>query len=113
MMTTQALTSALAGMFVPMGLAGAALAVLCAIVALVAVAAGRVGLSGGSAGVWIVGAMLSVASGFAGDWLPTTVAVAALAVALLLGSMLRPLVRLLAGRTTDAARVAASTVAGR
>lgn len=107
MMTTQALTSALAGVFVPMGIAGAALAVLCAIVALVAVTAGRVGLIGGAVGVWIVGAMLSIASGFAGDWRPAVVAVAALAAALILGSTLRPLGRFFARRTTDAARVAA------
>lgn len=112
MMTTQALTSAMAAVFVLIGIAGAALAVLCAIVALVAVAAGRGGPSAGAVGVWIVGAMLSVASGFAGDWRPASVAVAALAAALILGAVLRPSVRLLAGRMNpDAARVVASSAA--
>lgn len=112
MMTTQALTSALAGVFVPMGIAGAALGVLCAIVALVAVTAGRVGLIGGAVGVWIVGAMLSIASGFAGDWRPAVVAVAALAAALVLGAVLRPSARLLAARMRpDAAPGAPSPAA--
>ena len=113
MITTFEVAGALGAVFAPIGVAGAALGVLCAVVALVAVAAGRGGLSAGAGAVWIAGALLSVASGFAGDWMPTAVAVVALAAALLLGSMLRPLVRLLTSRTTDAARAAASPAAGR
>src|SRR5690606_22787986 len=51
------------------------------------------GLAGGAAGVWIVGALLSSASSFADLWLPLLVSLAALGVALVIGTILRVVVR--------------------
>lgn len=81
----------LAAFFLPVGFVGAGIAVLCAIVAGVALARGAVGLSGGAAAVWIVGAMLSLAAGFSGQWIPTAAAGAALVAALVLGAIARAL----------------------
>lgn len=81
----------LAAFFMPVGFVGAGIAVLCAIVAGVALARGAVGLSGGAAAVWIVGAMLSLAAGFSGQWIPTAAAGAALIAALVIGAIARAL----------------------
>lgn len=81
----------LAAFFLPVGFVGAGIAVLCAIVAGVALARGAAGLSGGAAAVWIVGAMLSLAAGFSGQWIPTAAAGAALIAALVLGAVARVL----------------------
>lgn len=88
----------LAGFFLPIGYVGAAIAVLCAIVAAVALARGAAGVSGGAVAVWLVGAMLSLASGFAGVWIPALVSVGALIVALVAGGMLRGIVNAFAAR---------------
>jgi hypothetical protein len=79
----------LAGVFVPIGMFGAFVAAVCAAVATVALARGAAGLCGGAVGVWIVGAMLSVASSFADEWLPLAVSGGALAVGLCVGGILR------------------------
>ncbi len=79
----------LAAFFLPLGLVGASIAVICAIVAGVALARGAAGLCGGATAVWIVGALLSVAAGFSGQWIPIAAAGAALLVALVLGALVR------------------------
>ena len=88
-MSTLALTRALSSLFVPIGMIGAGLAIICAIVIDFAIARGAAGLAGGAAGVWIVGAMLSLTASFATQWIPLIVALAALAVALVVGLMAR------------------------
>ncbi|UYO97059.1 hypothetical protein OED01_15890 [Microbacterium sp. M28] len=79
----------LAGLFVPIGVAGAVIAVICAVIALVALARGSEGVVGGAIAAWIVGAMLSAAAGFAHNWIPALVAGAALVVALTAGGIVR------------------------
>src|SRR3954454_10194167 len=79
----------LAAFFLPVGFVGGGIAVLCAIVAGVAIARSAAGLCGGAVAVWIVGAMLSIAAGFSGQWIPTAAAGAALVAALLLGIVMR------------------------
>lgn len=90
-MTTLGMTMGLSAVMVPIGMAGAVLAVICAAVAMIALARGAAGLCGGAVGVWIVGALLSVTSSFADEWMPLAVAGAALAVALTVGGLLRAL----------------------
>ncbi len=91
-MSTLAVTNTLAMFFVPIGMAGAALAIACALVAAFAVARGAAGLAGGAIGVWIVGALLSLAASFATEWMPLLVALSALAAGLALGGVIRMLV---------------------
>lgn len=83
----------LAGIFLPIGFAGAAIAVLCAIIAAVALARGAAGVAGGAVGCWIVGAMLSLTAGFSGQWLLVGIAGAALVAALLLGTAAHAVIR--------------------
>jgi hypothetical protein len=82
----------LAALFVPIGIVGAAIALICALIVAFALARRAAGLAGGAAGVWIVGALLSWASGFADLWLPLFVSLGALGAALVIGSLLRVLV---------------------
>lgn len=84
-MSTLGLTNTLMSVFVPLGIAGAAIAVVCALVAAFALMRGAAGLAGGAIGVWIVGAVLSVSASFGNVWMPAIVALAALAGALALG----------------------------
>lgn len=91
-MSTLAVTNTLATFFVPIGMAGAALAIICAVVATVAIARGAAGLTGGAIGVWIVGALLSMAASFAAQWMPLFAALIALAVGIALGGVIRMLV---------------------
>ncbi|WP_441898311.1 hypothetical protein [Microbacterium sp.] len=84
--------------FLWIGFAGAGIALLCALVALAALARGSAGLVGGAVAVWIGGALLSLTSGFSGQWIPALIAMGALAVALVVGGMLRPVVRAYAAR---------------
>lgn len=88
----------LAEFFLPIGIIGGALAVLCAIVAGVALARGAAGLCGGSAAVWIGGAMMSVAAGFSGVWIPALASVIALAAGLVLGGVARTVMRVFEAR---------------
>ena len=90
----------LAEIFLPIGFAGAAIAVVCAILAAVALARGAAGLAGGAVGCWIVGGMLSLTAGFAGQWLPVMVAGGALITGLVLGAVTRAVVRRLPARPT-------------
>ncbi|MFD5225968.1 hypothetical protein ACFWHT_10155 [Microbacterium sp. NPDC058342] len=92
-MSTLAVTSALASVFVPIGIAGAVIALICALIVAFALARGAAGLAGGAVGVWIVGALLSWASSFADLWSPLLVSVGALGAALVIGAVLRVLVR--------------------
>ena len=101
MVTSSAVVNELAGVFVPIGVAGAVIAVLCALVALIAMMRGAEGLVGGAVAGWIFGTLLSVAAAAANTWLPTLVSGAALAVALTLGGIVRAIV---AGRPERAAR---------
>jgi len=75
------------------GFIGAGIAVLCAIVAGVALARGAAGLCGGATAVWIGGMMLSIAAGFSGQWIPTAVAGGALVAALVIGVLVRAVLR--------------------
>jgi len=92
-MTSLAVTNALSTVLVPLGGIAAILAVLCALVAGIALARGAAGLSAGAVGGWIVFTLLSLAASFASLWLPTVAAVAALAIALALGGLLRAIFR--------------------
>jgi len=92
-MSTIGMVRDLSEVFLWIGSAGAGIAVLCALVALFALARGAAGLAGGAVAVWIGGAMLSLTSGFSGQWIPALVATGALVVALVVGALLRPVVR--------------------
>lgn len=91
-MSTLAVTHTLAAIFVPIGVAGAAIALICALIVTFALARRAAGLAGGAAGVWIVGALLSWASSFADVWAPLLVSLGALGGALVVGTLLRVLV---------------------
>ncbi|MDQ0614725.1 hypothetical protein QF046_002366 [Microbacterium sp. W4I4] len=91
-MSTLALTNTLAAIFVPIGIAGAAIALICALIMAFALARRAAGLAGGAAGVWIVGALLSWASSFSDVWIPLLVSLGALGAALVVGALLRVLV---------------------
>ncbi|MGM7670338.1 hypothetical protein [Microbacterium sp. A93] len=91
----------------PIGIVGAVIAVLCALVAVVALARGSAGVGGGAVAVWIVGALLSLASGFSGEWIPALVAAGALVVALVLGGLLRGMVSAFAVRPKPVRAVSA------
>lgn len=82
----------------PIGIVGAVLAVLCALVAAAALARGSAGICGGAVAVWIGAAMLSLASGFSGQWIPALVAAGALVSALVLGGVLRAVASTIAAR---------------
>jgi hypothetical protein len=92
-MSTLAMTRALASIFVPIGITGAAIALVCALIVVFALARGSAGLAGGAIGVWIVGALLSAAACFANAWMPLIAALAALGVALVAGGLMRAAVR--------------------
>lgn len=92
-MSTIGVVHDLTEFFSSVGIIGAGIAVLCALIALVALAYGAAGVAGGAAAVWIVGALLSLTSGFSGQWMPTIVAVGALVLALALGGAARSVVR--------------------
>lgn len=91
-MSTLAVTHTLAAIFVPIGVAGAAIALICALIVTFALARRAAGLAGGAAGVWIVGALLSWASSFADVWAPLLTSLGALGGALVVGTLLRVLV---------------------
>ncbi|MFD5214198.1 hypothetical protein [Microbacterium sp. NPDC058345] len=93
--------------FVPIGIAGAVIAIACALATVFALLRGAAGLAGGAIGVWIVGAMLSVSASFANLWTPVIVALVALAGALVIGGVGRPLVRAGAARRVADAPVTA------
>lgn len=90
-MSTLAMAHTLAAIFVPIGIAGAAIALICALIMAFALARRAAGLAGGAAGVWIVGALLSWASSFAEQWLPLLVSAGALGAALVVGALMRVL----------------------
>jgi len=92
-MSTLGVTHTLAAIFVPIGMAGAAIALICALVVAFALARRAAGLAGGAAGVWIVGALLSWASSFADLWLPLLVSLGSLGGALVVGPLLAVLIR--------------------
>lgn len=101
-MSSLSLALGLGALFGPIGWLGAGIAVACAIVAGVAAARGSAGVSAGAAGVWIVGAVLSLAGGFAQEWLPLLVSGVALASALVVGSVARVVIRWLSTRSAEA-----------
>lgn len=92
-MTTFRMANELAAVMVPLGIIGAALAVVCAIVAGAAIMRGASGLSGGAVGVWIPFALLSFTASFANQWVPLLVAGAALVAMLIIGGVVRAIVR--------------------
>ncbi|SJN20431.1 hypothetical protein FM104_02690 [Microbacterium esteraromaticum] len=75
--------------FVPLGIAGAVIAMICTLVIVFALARGAAGLAGGATGLWIVGALLSMAASFASLWTPLFVSLGALGAALVVGALLR------------------------
>ncbi|GAA2894495.1 hypothetical protein [Microbacterium esteraromaticum] len=87
------MTNTLASFLVPIGIAGAVMAVVCALITTFALARGSAGLAGGGAGVWIVGALLSLCASFAMLWTPFLIAVGALVAAFVVGAVLRRLFR--------------------
>lgn len=91
-MTTMRVASDLAAVMVPIGYAGAALAAIFAIVAAVAIIRGAGGLAGGAVGLWIVGALMSVAASFGQDWAPLILACGALVAMLIVGAIVRAIV---------------------
>lgn len=99
-MSTLAVTNTLASVFVPIGMAGAAIAVACALVTAFALARGAAGLAGGGIGVWIVGALLSLSASFATLWTPFLIAAGALVAAFVVGAVGRMLFRNVHARTT-------------
>lgn len=102
-MSSLAVTNALMSVFVPIGIAGAVIALACALVAAFALMRGAAGLAGGAIGVWIVGAMLSLSASFANLWMPVAVSLVALGAALVVGPVLRLLIRAGASRRAAAA----------
>lgn len=112
-MSTIGMVRDLSEVFLWIGSAGAGIALLCALVALFALARGAAGLAGGAVAVWIGGALLSLTSGFSGQWIPTLVATGALTGALVVGALLRPVVRAFEARPkVEPIEHAASPVAG-
>lgn len=112
-MSTIGMVRDFAEFFLWVGFAGAGIAVLCALIALFALARGAAGLAGGAAAVWIGGALLSLTSGFSGQWIPAIVAVGALVIALIVGGVLRPVVRAFEARPkTEQPESAASPSGG-
>ncbi|MEV7619340.1 hypothetical protein AB0N59_04290 [Microbacterium sp. NPDC089321] len=106
------MTNTLASFLVPIGIAGAVIAVVCALITTFALARGAAGLAGGGAGVWIVGALLSLCASFAMLWTPFFVAAGALVAAFVVGAVLRRLFRGVAlTRTTVPAQVPAKAAA--
>lgn len=91
-MTTMRVASDLAAVMVPIGYAGAALATIFAIVAAVAIIRGAGGLAGGAVGLWIVGALMSVAASFGQDWTPLILACGSLVAMLIVGAIVRAIV---------------------
>ncbi|WP_164234566.1 hypothetical protein [Microbacterium hydrocarbonoxydans] len=85
------MASDLASVLVPIGVTGAVLAVLCAIVAAVAIVRGAGGLSGGAVGLWIPCAVLTLAAGFANQWMPLLISGVALVALLIAGGVVRGL----------------------
>jgi len=112
MMSTLALTKALASLFVPIGMVGTGIAVICAVLVAYAIARGAAGLAGGGAGVWIVGALLSLLASFATQWMPFIIAAAALGAALVVGLAARGVVsRMRASALAQAEGVAVAAAA--
>lgn len=92
-MSSIGLVRDLSELFLWVGIAGAGIALICAIVALIALAMGAAGVAGGASAAWIGGALLSLASGFSGQWVPAIVAAGGLVVALVLGAVARSIVQ--------------------
>jgi len=114
MMSTLALTKALASLFVPIGMVGTGIAVICAVLVAYAIARGAAGLAGGGAGLWIVGALLSLLASFATQWMPFIIAAAALGAALVVGLVARGIVsrmRVSASEQTEGIAVVAASAA--
>ncbi|MGP6169908.1 hypothetical protein ACTU6V_01715 [Microbacterium sp. A204] len=92
-MSTIGVVQDLTGFFLSVGMVGAGVAVLCALIALTALAQGAAGVTGGAVAVWIGGALLSLTSGFSGQWLPAIIAGGSLVAALALGGVARVVLR--------------------
>lgn len=111
-MSTLAVTNTLASFLVPIGIAGAVIAVVCALITAFALARGAAGLAGGGAGVWIVGALLSLCASFAMLWTPFLISAGALVAAFVVGAVLRTLFRDVSlTRTTVPAHTATAATA--
>jgi hypothetical protein len=117
-MSTIGMVRDLAGFFLWVGIAGAAVAVLCAIIVAIAISVGSAGVAGGSGAVWIGGTLLSLTAGFSGQWIPLLAAAGALLLAVVLGPIARRIVRAYQERpkpepvSAPAGAAAASTASG-
>lgn len=115
-MSSLAMANALASVFVPIGIAGSVLAIVCAVVGGLALARGAAGLFGGSVGIWIVGALLSLAASFSNNWMPLIVSCIALVAALALGALARTMftavLRIRAPHARHAAKASDATATG-
>lgn len=107
MVTSSAVFNELAGVFVGIGIGGAAIAVLCALIASIAMMRGSDGVVGGAVAGWIVGTMLSAAAVFAHNWVPVLVSGVALVAALTVGGIVRGI---LSGRPARPAAALRATV---
>lgn len=105
-MTTFRVANELAEVMVPIGYIGAGLSIVCAVVAAIAIIRGAGGLSGGAVGLWIVFALMSFTASFANQWMPLLAACLALVAMLLVGGVVRGVMRANAGRSTPLAATA-------
>lgn len=108
-MSTIGVVQDLTGFFLSAGIVGATIAVLCGLIALVALARGAAGVAGGAAAVWIGGALLSLTSGFSGQWLPAIIAAVSLISGLALGGLARIVLRSLPKRVKATSSEASDT----
>jgi len=92
-MSTLGVVHDLTAFFLLIGTVGAGIALICALVAMIALARGAAGVAGGAVAVWIGGALLSLTSGFSGQWVPALVAVGSLVLGLVVGGVARAVVR--------------------
>lgn len=97
-MSTLGVVRSLGELFLWIGVAGGALALLCGIVLIIALARASAGVVGGAVAVWIGAALLSLAAGFSGQWIPSLVAAGALVAGLIIGALARSAVHAIAFR---------------
>lgn len=109
-MSSMSVLRDLAEFFLPVGWVGGVIAAICALVAGVALARGSAAFAGGSVAVWIGAALASVASGFAGQWIPAIIAGGSLVAALVLGLVARGVISLIAARPRVEAAEVVETV---
>ncbi|MFF1540088.1 hypothetical protein ACFVWL_08430 [Microbacterium sp. NPDC058269] len=88
-MSSASLLLDLSSFFIPLGISGTVLAVVCASVSAVALVYGFAGVGVGALSLWMVGTLLSLATGFAEEWTPPIMAAASLPALVLTVSIVR------------------------